>query len=182
MPKPHKTPLHASEGDNRGLELGRRQGAAYGQTLLHMLTKVADCGEEIESGDYLIAFAAEAAEGLYVLQGGKLFWREPAKQNVHIEVAVRDRADGRLIPSLRVRVSVSEKGGREIGTHIHPLLWHPYLYHYGRNWHIRGSGTYSIRVQFDAPAFPRHDIRNGRRLNQGADVTFRDVTLTTPTD
>ena len=172
--------LHPSdEGDARGLQLGRAEGEAFGRILHHMLDDVADGGEEIVSGDYLIAYAVEKAEGMYVPQDGGFEWREPEDDNIHIEVSVRDRDDGRLIPGLDVFVTVMQEDGRELGTYQHPLLWHPYLYHYGRNWGVPGDGHYRLRVRFAAPSFPRHDRENGTRLRQGADVTFNDVMLKT---
>jgi len=167
----------SEEGDSRGLRLGREQGEAFGRTLRHMIEEVADSGREIEIGDYLVGFAAEKAEGVYVPREGEMFWQEPKNENVHIEISVRDRADGRFIPGLNVEVAVIDADGRTLGTHRHPMLWHPYLYHYGRNWQLPAEGRYSLRVRFDPPDFPRHDKRNGNRLAQGADVTFQDVPL-----
>ncbi|MDQ2081105.1 iron transporter [Xanthobacteraceae bacterium Astr-EGSB] len=179
MAKTPHTIGRSDEADARGLELGRREGEALGRTLRHMIDEVADTGDEIASGDYLIGFAAEKAEGMYLPRDGRLEWREPEDENVHLEVAVRDHADGRLIPGLDVRVTVTDEDGQEIGTHEHPLLWHPYLYHYGRNWHIPRAGRYSLRVRFEAPRFARHDRKNGCRLSEGADVTFDNVMLQT---
>ena len=167
------------EGDARGLALGRAEGRAFGRILRHMLKKVADSGEEIEHGDYLIAYAVEKAEGMYMPKKGKLKWMEPERKNIHIEVAVRDRADGRLIPTLEIFVTIRDSKGKEIGTPPLPLLWHPYLYHYGRNWRLPGDGTYSLRVRFKAPQFHRHDKKNGKRLAKDADVTFRNVRIET---
>jgi hypothetical protein len=173
-------PLTTSdESDKRGLALGRVEGQAFGRTLKHMLEDVADGGREVESGDYLIAYAVEKAEGMYAPKDGGLEWQAPTDQNIHIEVSVRDRADGRLIPGLDIDVTVIDKDGKEIGTHRHPLLWHPYLYHYGRNWVVPGDGTYGLRVRFPVPQFHRHDKVNGKRFAQGADVTFEDVELKT---
>lgn len=169
----------SDEADARGLELGRKEGEAFGRILKHMLEDVADGGEEIAHGDYLIAYAFEKAEGMYVPRDGKLEWMEPKRENIHIEVAVRDRADGRLLPGLDVEVTLTDDKGDEIGTHKQLLLWHPYLYHYGRNWIIPGDGTYSLRVRFPAPQFHRHDKTNGKRFAEGADVTFRNVKLRT---
>ncbi len=172
----------SDEGDARGLALGRAQGEAFGRTLRHMIEDVADGGAEIESGDYLIGYAVEKAEGMYVPKNGKLEWQEPGDENIHIEISVRDKADGRLIPGLDIDVTVIDEEGKEIGTHRHPLLWHPYLYHYGRNWVVPGDGTYSLRVRFPAPRFHRHDKTNGNRFSNGADVTFDNVELETGQD
>jgi hypothetical protein len=177
-----KTLAPSDEGDERGLELGRAEGEAFGRVLKHMLEDVADGGREIASGDYLIAYAAEKAEGMYVPKNGGFEWQEPKGENIHIEVAVRDRADGRLIPGLDIDVTVIDGNGKEIGTHRHPLLWHPYLYHYGRNWALPGDGVYSLRVRFPAPQFHRHDKVNGNRFSKGADVTFGNVELKTGKD
>ncbi len=172
----------SDEGDARGLALGHAEGEAYGRTLKHMLDNVAEGGGQMESGDYLIAFAFEEAEGMYAPKGGKLEWQPPGDANIHLEIAVRDKADGRLIPGLDIELTVTDKDGKEIGSHRMPLLWHPYLYHYGRNWTIPGDGTYSLRVRFRAPQFHRHDKKNGNRFAQGADVTFKDVKLKTGKD
>jgi hypothetical protein len=147
-----------------------------------MIEDVADGGAEIESGDYLIGYAVEKTEGMYVPMDGKLEWQEPRDENIHIEIPVRDKADGRLIPGLDIDVTVIDEEGEELGTHRHPLLWHPYLYHYGRNWVVPGDGTYSLRVRFAAPQFHRHDRTNGNRFSKGADVTFEDVELETGRD
>lgn len=170
----------SDEGDARGLALGRAEGEAFGRTLKHMLEDIADGGAEIEHGDYLIAYAFEKAEGMYMPDGdGELKWHEPGEANIHIEVAVRDKADGRLLPGLDIDVTVIAADGTEVGTHRLPLLWHPYLYHYGRNWRIPGDGKYTLRVRFPAPQFHRHDKENGKRFAKGADVTFKDVALKT---
>jgi Fe2+ transport protein len=174
-----KTLTASDEGDARGLALGRVQGEAFGRTLKHMLEDVADGGREIASGDYLIAYAVEKAEGMYAPKDGGFEWQAPTDENIHIEIAVRDRADGRLIPGLDVFVTVIDEDGKEVGTHRQPLLWHPYLYHYGRNWRVPGDGIYSLRVRFAAPQFHRHDKKNGNRLSKGADVMFEDVELKT---
>ncbi len=175
-----KTSLARSdEADARGLALGRAEGRAFGRILKHMLKDVADGGKEIAHGDYLVAYAVEKAEGMYMPKGGKLKWMEPKNGNIHIEVAVRDRADGRLIPALEPVVTISDARGKKVGTHKLPLLWHPYLYHYGRNWHLPGDGIYSLRVRFAPPRFHRHDKKNGKRFTKGGDVTFRKVTIKT---
>ena len=170
------TPLVLSdEGDEKGLELGRAQGEALTRTLRHMTDEIAHDGREVQSGEYLVAYAVEEAEGMYVPKNGELEWSEPSEENAHIEIAIRDAADGRLIPCLKVEATVIDANGNEIGTHEMPLLWHPYLYHYGRNWTLPADGSYTLRVRFDAPTFARHDEKNGKRFLKGAEVTFDNV-------
>lgn len=176
--------LEASdEGDRKGLELGRAQGEALSRTLTHMTEEVAHDGGEVQVGEYLIAYAVEEAEGMYVPgEDGKLEWREPDGENAHVEVAVRDAADGRLIPSLKIEATLTAPDGSDVGTHELPLLWHPYLYHYGRNWKVPGDGTYRLRVKFAAPTFMRHDRKNGNRFADGCEVIFNEVRIKTGQD
>ncbi|HZD41375.1 MAG TPA: iron transporter [Terriglobales bacterium] len=169
----------SEEADRQGLELARAQGRAVQRTVRHMAKKVAEDGREQEAGEYVIGYAIEKAEGLYHLHDGKLEWREPEDENVHLEIAVCDGSDGRFIPGLKVRVTMLDSEGSEIGTHEHPLLWHPYLYHYGRNWKVPGDGKYTIRVHVDTPDFPRHDRVNGRRFTKPVETEFRWVEIKT---
>lgn len=174
--KDGSTPLVPSdEGDKEGLELGRAQGEALTRTLRHMTDEIAHDGREVQAGEYLVAYAVEEAEGMWVPKDGELEWIEPEEENVHIEIAVRDAADGRFIPGLQVEATVVDGDGNEIGTHDLPLLWHPYLYHYGRNWKLPADGAYTLKVRFDAPAFSRHDEKNGRRFLEGSEVTFDNI-------
>ena len=174
------TELTASdEGDRKGLELGRAQGEALTKTLKHMTDEIATDGGEAQVGEYLIAYAVEKAEGMYVPKDGKLEWTPPGAHNAHVEIAVRDAADGRLIPGLDVEVTLTGPDGTTHGPHKLPLLWHPYLYHYGRNWTVPGDGRYGLHVRFGQPTMPRHDKKNGKRFLSGAEHTFDGVKIET---
>ncbi len=72
--------------------------------------------------------------------------------------------------------------GQEVGTERMPQLWHPWLYHYGRNWTVPGDGTYTLRVRIDPPTFPRHDKENGKRYAEAVEVEFTGVEVKTGQD
>lgn len=169
----------SDEAKPEELEMARRQGETYVTAIEHMAKEVADSGGEKKAGHYIIAYAIENAEGMYHLESGKLVWKEPEKENCHIEISVRDGADNRFIPGLDVTVTVLDRNGNEVGTHQQEFLWHPWLYHYGRNWHVPGDGTYSFRVKIGAPAFMRHDKKNGLRYADDIEVRFEDVKIKT---
>ena len=171
-----------SEASERQLELARAQGKAYGNALFHMTEEVADDGAEQPAGEYLVGYAVEEAEGMYHWADGDLVWQEPGDDNVHIEVSVRDAGDGRFVPGVRVTVTVVDPSGSEVGTHEHALLWHPMLYHYGRNWRVPADGEYSLRVHVDPPTFMRHDEDNGNRYAEAVEVTFEGVDVETGRD
>lgn len=66
------------------------------------LEDIADGNREIERGGYLIAYAVPKAEGMYVPKNRGFEWQAPTDEKIHIEVAVRDRTDRRLIPGLDI--------------------------------------------------------------------------------
>lgn len=76
----------SEEVDDRQLELARRAGDAYLDALDDTIEEVADVGRTREVADYVVGFAAEEAEGLYVPSDGDPEWREPDDENCHVEV------------------------------------------------------------------------------------------------
>lgn len=175
-----KPPMKKSdEAKPKHLDMARNQGDAYVKALKEMANNEADDGGMKSAGDYIVAYAVEKAEGMYQMKDGELSWQEPGEKNVHIEVSVRDGADERFIPGLTVRATVIDPDGNEVGTHEQPYLWHPWLYHYGRNWKVPGDGTYKLRVEIEAPQFGRHDKKNGKRYAQDVTVEFDSVKIKT---
>ncbi len=170
----------SEEADRNQLELARKEGDAYAHSLDYMTNVVANTGGTKQAGDMIVGFAQEKAEGMYLPRNGTLEWTEPAEgDNCHIEIAAMDAADRRFIPGLEVQLTVLDESGREIGTAPMPFLWHPSLYHYGRNWNLPGDGRYTFQVEITAPQFPRHDRKNGRRYLEPVQVTFEGVEVKT---
>jgi uncharacterized protein involved in high-affinity Fe2+ transport len=164
-----------SEADARQLELAREQGAAYRKALEHMVDEVAHGGGMQPADQYLVAYAVEEAEGMYMWQDGKLVWHDPEDENLHVEVVVCDASDGRFVPTLKVTATLIDPDGNEVGTHEQPLMWHPMMYHYGRNWKVPVDGTYTLKVRIEPPTFMRHDEINGRRFEHPVETTFEGV-------
>lgn len=176
-------PMETSdEANERQLDLARRQGDAAEAALKHMTGEVATDGGEVRAGDYLVGYAVEEAEGMYELRDGELVWQEPEEENLHVEVSVRDGADGRLVPGLEIHATLVGPDGEEVGTHRQPFVWHPWIHHYGRNWVVPGDGRYTLKVRIDPPDFPRHDRKNGKRYAETVTVEFDDVTVETGQD
>ncbi len=169
----------SDEATQEQLQFARAQGEALERALKYMVEEEADDGKETAAGDYKVGYAVEAAEGMYMLRGGELVWEEPKDENVHLEVSVRDGADGRFVPALTVHVTLIDASGKEIGTHQQPFIWHPWLYHYGRNWQVPGSGDYTLRVRIEPAEFHRHDKENGKRYAKEVEVEFTGVKIKT---
>lgn len=168
---------NSDEAKPKQLDMAREQGETYLKALNHMANDVADDGGEIRAGDYVVAYAVESAEGMYHMQNGELEWKKADEENIHIEISVRDGADNRFIPNLTIHVTLINPDGEEVATHQQPYLWHPWLYHYGRNWKVDHAGKYTLKVHIEAPDFPRHDEKNGRRFADDVTVEFENVKI-----
>lgn len=152
------------------LAIARQEGDAFGRALAAMRQEA-----EVRTqttGQYEVSLIAEKAEGLYLLRRGTLVWTPPGNANAHLEVVVRDAGDGRFIPGLRVSLALDAPDGSHVGTRALPLVWHPWLYHYGLNWKVPSAGDYTARIRIDVPSFPRHDQVNGNRYTQRVNLTF----------
>jgi hypothetical protein len=177
--KVQKPPMRASdEATTKQLELAREQGQVFKKAVKEMTTEEAE-GKEKRVDDYFIGYAVEEAEGMYHLHDGELKWQDPEDENVHVEVVVRDGADGRFVPGLTIYATLIDDQGQEVGTHEQPFIWHPWLHHYGRNWRVPGDGEYTLRVRIETPDFMRHDKINGKRFARPATVEFEKVKIET---
>jgi hypothetical protein len=178
--KAHKPPMQESDEANKNqLEMAKAQGDAYAKAVEEMTRREAH-GTEKRVGHYLVGYAVERAEGMYMPQDGALVWREPSgDENLHLEIVVRDAADGRFIPGLMVYATLYTGDGSELGTHHQPFLWHPWLYHYGRNWHVPSDGKYHLRVRVEMPTFGRHDKKNGNRFTHPVEIEFKNIQIQT---
>lgn len=159
------------------LRLAAVQGEALGRALAAMDDESDSGVQTRRAGDYEIGIAVEEAEGMWRQQGDDLVWANPSEENCHVEVCVRDAQDGRFLPGLDVDVTLVDAERRELGTERQPFLWHPWLYHYGRNWTVPGPGRYGIRVRVEPPAFMRHDHENGRRYLEPVEVEFDPIEI-----
>jgi uncharacterized protein involved in high-affinity Fe2+ transport len=170
--------ISSDEATSEELEMARQQGRAMGKALNHMITNVADDGQEKQVGPYLIGYAIEEAEGMYKPdENGELVWQEPEEENIHVEISVRDAADGRFIPHLTVHARLIDGRKNIVGMHQQPFVWHPWVYHYGRNWKIEQEGDYTLEVEIKAPDFPRHDEKNGNRYAKDVSAAFSPVKI-----
>jgi hypothetical protein len=160
------------------LNMAANQGKWYAQALEEMTKKKAHAGGKTQQGPYIIGWATEKAEGTYRMKDGELEWTPPEEgRNAHIEITVQDAADERFLPYMQVQATLVDPDGNEVGSHQQEFFWHPWLWHYARNWELPGDGTYTLTVRIEAPDFPRHDKKNGKRYAEPVEVTFNDVDI-----
>ena len=115
----------SEEASRFNLALASAQGATFAAALKHMATFVADDGREVQEGEYLVAYAVEEAKGLYHLRRGKLEWMEPTKENVHVEVVIRDGSKSPAYIQGRSIHSRSTRKLSRIGARPSAWSWSP---------------------------------------------------------
>ena len=99
----------SDEADRHQIAMAKKEGAAYHESLKYMAYEVADAGGEKHAGDYIVAYAQERAEGMYMLKAdGELEWTEPQDENCHFEISVSDAGDGRFIPYLEIEATLTQ--------------------------------------------------------------------------
>lgn len=177
--QPRATNRPSDEASAPQLALARQQGEAFAAALRAM-SEMDEHGRVKRVADYLIGWETEEAEGMWMPEaGGGLRWQDPEQENAHLEVVVRDADDGRFLPALRIHARLVGPDGTEVGAFDLPFLWHPWLFHYGRNIQVPGEGSYRLHLRIDPPDFPRHDKTNGKRYAEPVEVWFDDVRIET---
>jgi hypothetical protein len=131
-------------------------------------------GAEEPSDDYFVAYALEdsASAGLRM----KNLFEFSGKNNVRLELVVRDSRTGRLIPGLVPQASLVAADGTVIEPVELPPTWRSWLDHYGRSLRIPRKGTYTLSVSLDAPGFRRWGRASGR-FAAPAEIEFDNLSL-----
>ncbi len=176
--KPPEKP--SDEADRHQIAMAKKEGAGYHASLRYIAEEVADSGGMKRAGDYIVAYAQERAEGMYMFkQEGELKWDAPTDENCHLEISVSDAGDQRFVPYLEITATLTPKSGKAVGPFEVPFVWHPGLYHYGINVKVPGDGDYRLDVTIKPPTFMRHDKTNGKRYAKTVEVTFEKVAIKT---
>lgn len=177
-------PLTVAE--TKELAQARQQGRAVMKTL-HEMWRQGTSGDLKRIGTYHLAVAVEYDEAYWYYPPGSntLTYKQDeeasTERNSHIEVAPLDSRTNRFIPVQHVTVTVYDRQGRPIGTHREHFMWHPWLWHFGKNWRVPDTGAYRLRVRFDAPTFRRYGRKAGRRFARPVDVMFGPLRIATGT-
>lgn len=133
--------------------------------------------EKKTSGDYEVSYRIEPAKGLYEFSAGKLEWKEPSEENLHLDILVHDANDGRFVPGLHIVATLLDsKGGRAASNHL-PFVWHPEENHYGSNMKVPQSGEYLLQVHIYPATFMRADKERGKRYVTDVHLSFENVRI-----
>jgi hypothetical protein len=134
-------------------------------------------GEKKISGDYEITYRIGPAKGLYEFSAGKLEWKEPAEENLHVDLMIKDAHDGRFVPGLHVVATLLDGKGAQAASNHLPFVWHPQESHYGSNMKVPKSGDYLLQVHVYPATFVRADKEQGKRFVADVHVSFENVRI-----
>ena len=159
----------SNEASKEQLELARAQGTAQSGELTRIMARVQ--GEhlgtagETRAGAFRLGYTLTRPEGSWRFSGGQLTWQEPAPDaTAHLRIFAMDAGDGRLVPALVMRATLTDEDRHTEAATALPFAWYPLLNGYGTNLSNVAGGTYTLRLEIEPPAFHRHDPHNGYRF------------------
>lgn len=140
--------------------------------------EIAAEGGEITSGDWRITYIVEPAEAWFEDATAGSFREPAAGETHHIEVIPFEKATGRVVPDVPIRLEVIDSDGTVVDAKDLISLYGEF-FHYAHNFSVPEDGTYTLRAILEPPTFGRHgEQADGPKLAEGATVEFEDVQLT----
>ena len=106
--------LHPAASTPAQLLLAEQQGKADTAVLDWVLANSGPLKGDIRAGELRIGFTITPAEGWWdKAAGGTLAWHEAPADNVHLRIFVLSLADGRMVPGLNLRATLTDANGNE---------------------------------------------------------------------
>ena len=162
-------------------QLKAERVAALKATLQNMWDQASDGGEKTDNG-MIVDYAMEYSESFWQFDKNSGQYRysiendSSEKTNDHIEVAPRDPRTGSFLGGATVHTVLSRAAKNYRQEYDVPLLWHSWLYHYGGNVRVPGTGRdYTFEVHVTPPTVPHYGRQTGNQLFTPAAVTFENV-------
>ena len=144
---PSAEPLAGSTEEQ--LRLARQQGQADTAVLDWVLANSGPLKGDARAEQMRIAFTITPAEGWWDKAGsGKLAWHQAPDDNVHLRIFILDLVDGRIIPGLSVRATLTDANGNEQSAPV-DFGWYPLMNAYGGNLPLDTNSSYTLRVTVD---------------------------------
>ena len=131
------------------LLLAEQQGKADTAILNWVLANSGPLVGDTRAGDFRIGFTITPAEGWWdKAAGGTLAWHEAPDDNVHLRIFVLNLADGRMVPGLNLRATLTDANGNEQSVPV-DFGWYPLINAYGGNFPLDADSVYALRVTID---------------------------------
>jgi hypothetical protein len=128
------------------LSLAEQQGKADTALLNWILANSGQLQGDMLAGSFRVAYTITPAEGWWdKAGGGTLAWHDAPDNNVHLRIFVLDGVDGRFIPELKLRATLTDANGNERSASV-DYGWYPLLNAYGGNVPLDTDSSYTLRV------------------------------------
>jgi hypothetical protein len=165
-----------SGGNEEQLQLALQQGKADTAVLDWVLANSGPLKGDTRAGQMRVAFTITPAEGWWdKAGGGKLAWHQAPDDNVHLRIFILDLVDGRIIPGLNVRATLTDANGNEQSAPV-DFGWYPLMNAYGGNIPMDTNSSYTLRVTVD-PLPSRRVIPSGSRFERTTVAVFPPVQI-----
>lgn len=162
--------------------LQRASRAALEDTIKAMWAQASSGGETRQDG-MIVTYAIEYAEAFWTFSPSGSFRytvenESSNEKNAHLEVAPRDPRTGRFIPAATVTTRTIGPGGGSPRQDT-PMLWHSWLYHFGKNVRVPHSGRYTLEVTVTPTPVPHYGRATGNTWWSPVSVSFPGATIKT---
>ena len=148
---PVQLPAPPSGGSTPAQLLAEQQGSADTALLDWVLANSTPLEGDIRAGELRIAYTITPAEGWWdKAAGGTLAWHEAPADNVHLRIFVLSLADGRMVPGLNLRATLTDANGNEQSLPV-AFGWYPLINAYGGNFPLDADSDYTLRVTVEPP-------------------------------
>jgi hypothetical protein len=151
---PVQRPLTPSDGSTEAqLLLAGQQGKADTALLDWVLANSGPLEGDIHAGELRIAYTITPTEGWWdKAGGGMLAWHDAPGNNVHLRIFVLSLADGRMVPGLNLRATLTDVNGNEQSLPV-AFGWYPLINAYGGNFPLDAESSYTLRVTIERDNF-----------------------------
>lgn len=156
---PVQPSLPASGGCTQEQQLlAKQQGKADTAVLDWVLANSGELKGDMWAGELRIAFTVTPAEGWWDKAGGNaLAWHEAPANNVHLRIFVLSLTDGRMVPGLKLRATLTDANGNEQSVPV-DFGWYPLMNAYGGNFPLDADSSYTLRVSVDSEGIEHSTI------------------------
>lgn len=165
--KPMK-PLAVSSNESTAIQLASAvsEGDSVKKCMSWIFSQLPGSSGMLRAGEYNIAYALSAPEGWYEFNNNNVTWKTPSIANAHLWLYVLDGADGRVVPPLNIKVTLSDVTNNQIWSKQLPFALMPLVNGYGDNVDFPAPGKYKVVVEIQPPTYRRHDPYNGDRFTE----------------
>ena len=165
-----------------GLLADRRQAL---EDTIRVMWAQATSGAEQQAGGMIVTYAIEYAESFWRFSPSGHFRYTIGNErsnvtNAHLEIAPRDPRTGRFIPAATVTTQTLGPDGGSPKQDT-PMLWHSWLYHFGKNVRVPHSGLYTLNVTVTPTPLAHYGRQTGNSWWAPVSVSFAQARIKTGT-